>query len=101
MTDKILGTLEAAEFDELLASFIDRTEPDTMSFEAFDQATHRLAEDAITETVELTGIIDGDAIIFDATEAAPIITQGNEVLIGGLRLVVRLRQGEQQQTVTA
>jgi len=92
MADKILGTLEAAEFDDLLSAFIERTEPDTMSFAAFDQAVHRLAEEAIAETIELTGVIDGGEIVFDATETAPVITQGNEVLVGGLRLVVRLRQ---------
>ena len=92
MADKILGTLEASEFDELITSFIDRAEPDTMSFEAFDQAVHRLAEEAIIETIELTGVIEENAIIFDAADASPVITQGNEVLVGGLRLVVRLRQ---------
>lgn len=94
MADKILGTLEAAEFEDLLSSFVERTEPDTMSFEAFDQAVHRLAEDAIAETIELTGVINGSEIVFDATETAPVITKGNEVLVGGLRLVVRLRQPE-------
>jgi hypothetical protein len=92
MADKILGTLAAEEFEQLLTAFIERAEPDTMSFAAFDQAAHRLAEDAITETIELTGVIEGDEIVFDATEAAPVFTQGNEVLVGGLRLVVRLRQ---------
>lgn len=92
MVDKLLGTLEPQEFDHLVEAFIERSEPDTMSFEAFDQAVYRLAQEAITETIELTGVVQGDTIIFDTPESAPVITQGNEVLIGGLRIVVKLRQ---------
>lgn len=94
MADKIFGTLDTEEFDSLIDAFIDRPVPDTLSFAAFEQATNQLAEQAILETIEVTGIIDGDEIQFDATETAPVITHGNEVLIGGLRLIVRLRQRE-------
>lgn len=94
MTDKLLGSLEPKEFEKLIESFVERSEPDTMSFTAFDQAVQRLAEDAIAETIEVTGTIKEGAIVFDASDAAPIVAQGNEILIGGLRLVVHLRQAE-------
>lgn len=94
MTGKLLGSLKPEEFEELIESFIERPEPDTMSFEAFDQAVQRLAEEAVAETIEVTGMIEEGMIVFDALEAAPITAQGNEILIGGLRLVVRLRQAE-------
>ena len=94
MTDKQLGSLEPEEFERLIESFVERSEPDTMSFTAFDQAIQRLAEAAIAETIEVTGTIKEGEIVFDASEAAPIVAQGNEILIGGLRLVVHLRQAE-------
>lgn len=94
MTGKLLGSLEAQEFEELVAAFIERSEPDTMSFAAFDHAIERLAEEAIAETIEVTGMIKEGSIVFDAPESAPIVAQGNQILIGGLRLIVRLRQAE-------
>ena len=42
--------------------------------------------------VELTDVIRDGQIIFDSPADAPIIVHGNEVVIGGLRLVVNLRQ---------
>jgi hypothetical protein len=54
---KLLGTLEPQAFDELIASFIERSESDAMSFAAFDQAIKRLAEEAVAETIEVTGMI--------------------------------------------
>lgn len=94
MTEKLLGALEPAEFDDLVEAYIDRAEPDTMSFEAFDQAVHRLVQEAVTETIELTGVMQGDTITFDSPKTAPVIAYGNEIVIGGLRLVIRLRQPE-------
>lgn len=94
MAKKLLGVLEPEEFDELVEAYIDRSEPDTMSFEAFDQAAHRLAQEAVTETIELTGLVRGDAIVFDSPEAVPVIAHGNEIVIGGLRIVIKLRQPE-------
>lgn len=94
MTEKLLGTLEPEEFDNLVEAYINRAEPDTMSFEAFDQALHRLAREAVTETIELTGVVQGNTVIFDSPKTAPVIAHGNEIVIGGLRLVIRLRQPE-------
>jgi len=100
MTKKLLGALEPEEFDDLVETYIDRAEPDTMSFEAFDQAVHRLVQGTVAETIELTGVVEGDSIIFDSPETAPVITYGNEIMIGGLRLVIRLRQ-HQSHSVSA
>ncbi|MEZ4870219.1 MAG: hypothetical protein R3C14_53310 [Caldilineaceae bacterium] len=94
MSEKLLGSLDSQEFADLIESFIEQVEPNTLSFTAFDQAVQRLAEEAVAETIELTGVIEDGAIVFDTPNAAPIVAQGNEVLIGGLRLVVRLRSAE-------
>ena len=94
MTEKLLGSLSTEEFSELVEAYIERSEPDTMSFEAFDEAAHRLAEEAITETIEVTGVVQGDTILFDPPKTAPVIAHGNELLIGGLRLVIKIRQPE-------
>ena len=92
MTQKILDTLEPEEFDALIETYIERPEPDTLSFEALDQAARRLAQEAVTETIELTGVVEGSTITFDAPKAAPVIAHDNEIVIGGLRLVFKLRQ---------
>ena len=94
MDEKLLGTLEPREFDDLINAFIDRAEPDTMSFAAFDQATSLLAQEAIAETIELTGSVRGNAIVFDSAGVAPVAAHGNQIFVGGLRLVVRLREPE-------
>jgi len=65
-----------------------------MSFQALDQAVQRLAREAVAETIELTGVVQGDVIVFDSPGAAPVIAHGNEIVIGGLRLVVKLRQAD-------
>jgi len=91
MNKKILDTLEPAEFDALIEGYAARSEPDTLSFEAFDEATQRLAQEAVAETIELTGVVEQGAFVFDPPQTVPVIAHGNEILIGGLRLVVRLR----------
>ena len=45
----------------------------------------------MAETIELTGVVEKGAFVFDSPQAAPVIAHGNEVFIGGLRLVVKLR----------
>ena len=65
MTQKILDTLKPEEFDALIETFVERPEPDILSFEAFDQAARRLTQEAVVETVELTGVVEGGAIVFD------------------------------------
>lgn len=91
MNEKILDTLEPTEFDALIESYAARSEPDALSFAAFDQMAQRLAQEAVAETIQLTGVVEKGAFVFDSPQAAPVIAHGNEVFIGGLRLVVKLR----------
>ena len=91
MNEKKLDALEPAEFDALIESYAARSEPDTLSFEALDQAARRLTQEAVAETIELTGVVEKGAFVFDPPQAAPVIAHGNEVVIGGLRLVVKIR----------
>lgn len=91
MKRKILDTLEPEEFDALIEAYVERSEPDALSFEALDQAARRFAQDAVAETIELTGVVEEGAIVFDPPESVPVLARGNEVVIGDLRLVVKLR----------
>ena len=92
MSEELLGALEADEFADLIESFIVQSEPDTMSFEAFDQGAQRLGQQAIAETIEVTGIVQGGKIAFESSEPTLVSVHDNELWIGGLRLVVTLRQ---------
>ena len=92
MSKKLLGALEADEFADLIEGFIVQSEPDTMSFEAFDQGVKRLGQQTITETIEVTGIVRGNKIAFESSELTLVSVHDNELWIGGLRLVVTLRQ---------
>ena len=69
-----------------------QSEPDTMSFEAFDEGIQRLAQEVITETIEVTGIVQGDKIVFESANPTLIGIHQNELWIGGLRLIINLRQ---------
>ena len=50
-----------------------------------------MTQEAVVETVELTGVVEGGAIVFDPSMETPVVAHGNEVVISGLRLVVKLR----------
>ncbi len=89
---KVLDGIEVAEFDQLVSQFIEREYPNAISFEALDEAVRLQLDEVTTARVELTGTIRDDQITFDAPANAPIIVCGNELIIGGLRLVVNLRQ---------
>lgn len=91
MKPKMLDTLQPEEFDALIEAYAERSEPDALSFEALDQAARRFAQEAVAETIELTGVVEEGAIVFDPPKSAPVLARGNEVVIGGLRLVVKLR----------
>jgi hypothetical protein len=88
---KVLDGIEATEFDQLMEQFIERKDPDAMSAESLDQAMRQQLEQVTTTRVELTGTIREGQIAFDPPADAPIIVYGNELVIGGLRLVVNLR----------
>ncbi len=89
---KVLDGIEAAEFNQLVNQFIEREDPNAISFEALDEAARQQLDEVTTAHVELTGTIRDGQITFDPPADAPIIVHGNELLIGGLRLVVNLRQ---------
>ncbi len=92
MTNELLGTLDADTFDELIESYITQSESDMMSFEAFKQGAQRLAQQAITETIEVTGVVKDNKIVFESSEPTLVTVHDNELWIGGLRLVIKLRQ---------
>jgi len=87
-----LDGIEVAEFNQLVNQFIEREDPNAISFEALDEAVRRQLDEVTTAHVELTGTVRGGQITFDSPTSAPIIVRGNELIIGGLRLVVNLRQ---------
>jgi hypothetical protein len=89
---KVLDGLEVGEFDRLMEQFIDREDPDAMSAEALDQAIRLQLAEVTTTQVELTGTIHDGEITFEQPDDAPILAHGNELVIGGLHLVVKLRQ---------
>jgi hypothetical protein len=49
----LLDGLESEEFDRLMERFIDRADPNTMSFEALDQAARLQLAEATIAQVEL------------------------------------------------
>ena len=89
---KVLDGIEVAEFNQLIEQFVEREDPNAISAEALDQAARQQLERVATTRVELTGTIREGQIAFDPPADAPIIVHGNELVIGGLRLVVNLRQ---------
>ncbi len=90
---QVLDNLEAKEFDRLMGQFIEREDPNAISFAALDEATRQQLEQVTTTQVELTGTVRDGQITFDPPADAPIIAHGNELVIGGLHLVVHLRPG--------
>ena len=101
--NKVLDGIEVSEFDELLSQFIESEDPYAMSFEALDEAIHEQLESPLDDVipqqidditawkVELTGMIRDGQLIFESPMDAPILVYGNELVIGGLHLVVNLR----------
>lgn len=89
--NKIFDGILASEFDELVNQFIECEDPFAMSLEAFDEAVHLELNEMTNFQVELTGTIKNGQIIFDHPRNAPILVYDNKVVIGGLHLVVNLR----------
>ncbi len=92
MNDKVLDGIEATEFDRLVNQFVKREDPNAISFQALDEAARERLGEVTTTRVELTGTIRDDQITFDPPPDAPILVRGNELVIGGLHLVVNLRR---------
>jgi len=89
---KVLDDMEVEEFDRLIDQFVDREDPNAVSFAALDEAARRQLAEVATAQIELTGTIHGGQIAFDQPTDAPILVHGNELIIGGLHLVVNLRE---------
>ena len=88
---KILGELTIEDFDELIESYIEHGGPDAVSFAAFGEVLADLEAESAQETIELTGIVRGDTIVFDQPRAA-ITVKDNEILLRGTKLVIKLRE---------
>lgn len=90
MSDKFLNELSFTEFDQLIQSHIDRTEPDTLAFDVFQT----LADESNQPPVEivLTGVIKDNELELHIAEPtdAPLRVQGNEILVHNLRLIIQL-----------
>jgi hypothetical protein len=92
---KVLDNIEPNEFEQLIEQFIEREDPNAISFDALDEAARQQLKEVTTTHVELTGVVRGGQIAFDPPSDAPIIVRGNELVIGGLHLVVNLRQEQE------
>ena len=93
---KVLGDLTIEEFDELIEGYIEYGGPDAVSFAAFGEILADLEAASVQETVELTGVVRGDTIVFDQPRA-PITVKDNEIFPRGTKLIIKLR--EVQSTV--
>jgi hypothetical protein len=90
---KILDGLGIEEYDWLIDEYIGQEDPDAMSVEALDQAARLQMAKVTTTQVEIVGTIHDGQITFRQPSDAPILVHGNELVIGGLHLVVNLREG--------
>lgn len=92
--NKIFDGISVSEFEGLVEQFIECEDPFAMSLEAFDEAVHLELDEMTNFQVELTGTIKNGKIVFDRPRNAPILVYDNKVIIGGLHLIVNLRDGE-------
>jgi len=109
--NKVLDGIEVSEFEQLIEQFIESEDPYAMSFEALDEAIHEQLDmpfddftsqqvnDLAALKVELTGMVRDGQIIFERPMNAPILVHGNELVIGGLHLIVNLRPESDLETI--
>jgi len=90
---KVLGELTIEEFGELIEGYIEHGWPDAVSFTAFGEILADLEAESVQETVELTGVVKGDTIVFDQPRA-PITVKDNEILLHGTKLIIKLREAQ-------
>jgi len=90
MGDKFLDTLAFEEFDSLIQDYIDRPEPDTISFEVFQQLADESNQPPVE--IELMGVIRDGILRLRMAQptSVPLRVRDNTILINGLRLVIRL-----------
>jgi len=93
MTQKTFAELNAEEFDALLDGFIAReaTGYGEMPAEIFFDLLLARAEAQVAETINLAVSFQGDHLIITPDrEASDVAISGNEILIGGRRLVLEM-----------
>ena len=90
---KVLGELTIEEFDELIEGYIEHGGPDAVSFAAFGEILADLEAESAQETVELTGVVRGDTIVFDQPRV-PITVKGHEICLRGTKLIIKLRKAQ-------
>jgi hypothetical protein len=92
MTEKILGQMEAAEFEALMEQFITERsgEDDRLPGEVFFELLGEgLREPA---AIEVEGVVEGNRLRFrsPADARVPLAVRDNEILIGPYRICVQL-----------
>lgn len=90
--NQIFDGVSADEFEASINQFIHREDPDALSLQALDEAARQQLAAVTTTRVEVTGRIQEGRIIFDTLTDAPILTHENELIIGGLHVVIQLRE---------
>jgi hypothetical protein len=92
MRDHCLADLHEADFDAMIEAHIERTADGAAELPAsvfVGVLFERLAADAAPITLAIH-VHDDQLVITADNPGADVIVQGNEVLIGGRRLVLRL-----------
>jgi len=90
---RVLGGLTIEKFDELIEGYIEHGGPDAVSFTAFGQVVADLEAESAQEVIELTGVVQGDTIVFDQPRA-PITVKDNEIFLHGTKLIIKLREAQ-------
>lgn len=88
----IFDTVNAEEFEAVVNQFIHREDPDALSLQALDEVARQQWAEVTTTRIEVTGRIHEGRLIFDPPPDAPILTYENELIIGGLHVVINLRE---------
>jgi hypothetical protein len=94
MTDKTLEQLSAAELEQVLDDFITR-EVDELSMPTFFDAWEILDRErrARMPVIVVEGDVSDDEVALSLPEPvlAPITVSGNELIVNGYRIVLKLR----------
>lgn len=97
MSDKTIAELNYKSFQSLINGYIDRSSQENGEMPAsvfFELLFKRLAQQ-VTETVEVEGRLVGDQLVLSLLieKETAVQVQGNEILVGDPRIVVRLKPG--------
>jgi hypothetical protein len=94
MTDKTLEELSAVELEQVLDDFITR-EVDELSMPAFFEAWEILDRErrARMPVIVVEGDVSDDEVALSLPEPvlAPVTVSGNELIVNGYRIVLKLR----------